>query len=83
MEKAKISKGLPKRTSRPGWKARYSRYIANDTRAKNKAKRIVKNALRSNNPTEIAMKQADLSSVRPLSQGVPYHTRKLLNQRGL
>lgn len=79
----KPSKKLPKRCARDNWKARYTRYTANDTRAKNKARRIIKNALRSKDPRKIALAQASLSPTRVGSYGVSFYVSKLLKTKGL
>ena len=53
-----VGKGLPKRVSRSGWKNRFIRYIAEKRREKNKARRIVKDAMKSKNPIEVAKEQS-------------------------
>jgi len=81
MAKAQSTKnrGLPKRVGRPGWQARFTRYKNNNTREKNKAKRIVKDALRSsNNPVKIAIDQARKSAPMVIT-----FVRKILNQKGM
>jgi hypothetical protein len=55
-------KGLPKRLNRPGYLARKARYLSERRREKNRARRIVKDALRSSNPKKVAIAQARSSA---------------------
>lgn len=54
-------KGLPKRVNNTIRKLHFSQYKAGRVREMNKAKRIVKDALRSSNPNKIALQQAKKS----------------------
>ena len=55
-------KGLPKRVNNDNRKRHFSEYKAGKVREKNKAKRILKDALRSSNPVKVAINQAKKSS---------------------
>lgn len=57
-KKAKIAKGLPKRISRDGYKARRLSYQVNNRREYNKARHIVKDARRSYDVREVAREQS-------------------------
>jgi len=61
MNKVQRAKGLPKRVSRDGYKARKARYKSESRREKNKARRIVKDARRGSDPRKVALAQAELS----------------------
>jgi len=82
MPSAKVGKNLPKRCGRDGHKAGFKRYINNDSRAKNKARRVVRAALSSRDPVKVATQQANQSPLQPNSQGVSFFVRKLLTQKG-
>jgi len=76
-------KGLPKRISRPGYQASRARYTSSHRREKNKAARIVRDALRSGDPRRVAVAQARKS--RPI-RGMDFvlsYVEKELNRKGL
>jgi len=78
-----MSKGLPKRVSSPGYIAKKARYISERRREKNRAHRIVRDAMRSKNPRKVAINQAKKSAARDIMGTTLAHTIKILEKRGL
>jgi len=76
-------KGLPKRVSREGYIAGKARYLNGHRREKNKARRIVKDALRSGEPREVATAQAQKSRDRKGMGWVSSYVEKELRRKGL
>jgi len=82
-KRARSKKGLPKRLSRPGYLAQKARYNSEHRREKNRAGRIVRDALRSKDPRGIAVRQAKLSRhVNGIDWTVSF-VEKILNRKGL
>ena len=79
----RTSKGLPKRLQGVAYKARKARYLANHTRERNRAYRIVRCALRSQDPRKTAVNQAKQSKLVNNIDWTTTYVDKLLKRRGL
>ena len=82
-KKGRGKKGLPKRLSRPGYLARKVRYLTERRREKNRARRIVRNALRSSNPKKVAIAQAKNSAEVNGINWTLVHVESLLKRKGI
>lgn len=78
-QQQQIAKHSPTRCSRPGYKAKRLRYITEQRRAKNKARRIVRASLCSYDPRKVAINVAAANSGMPVRGYVDHY----LKQRNL
>ena len=76
-------KGLPKRLGRSGYLARKVRYLSERRREKNRARRIVRDALRSSNPKRVAIAQAKASAEVNGINWTLEHVESLLKRKGI
>ena len=76
-------KGLPKRLNRPGYLAQKARYLSERRREKNRARRIVRDALRSSNPRKVAIAQAKASAEVNGINWTLEHVESQLKRRGV